>query len=126
MDFINQLVQQGIPVYDAVLMAGKTRLRPVLLTALTTVIGLLPMALGVSFDFHNFSYQSGSESASFWSPMAWTVIFGLSFATVLTLLVVPLLVYLDYRLSAFFSGKKIQLGTPESEEDLQVVSQEGR
>jgi len=106
MDFINQLVRQGMPVQDAVMEAGKTRLRPVLLTALTTVIGLMPMALGVSFDFHAFAFQSGSESASFWSPMAWTVIFGLTFATVLTLIVVPVLVYMDYRLAAFISRKR--------------------
>ena len=92
--------------------AGKTRLRPVLLTALTTVIGLMPMALGVSFDFHAFVFQSGSESASFWSPMAWTVIFGLTFATVLTLIVVPVLVYLDYKMAEKLSRKKAGTNLP--------------
>ena len=110
MDFINQLVHQGMPLHDAVVTAGKTRLRPVLLTALTTVIGLIPMALGVSLDFRNLWLQNGSESSAFWSPMAWTVIFGLSVATVLTLLVVPVLVFLDYRFKEWLRRPGIRPG----------------
>ena len=94
-DFINQQLRSGAELKDALIISGKARLRPVLLTALTTVIGLLPMGFGVSLDFHNLTIQFGSESAQFWAPMAWTVIFGLSFATVLTLIVVPTLVYID-------------------------------
>lgn len=94
-DFINQLRQEGYSPKDAVIEGGRTRLRPVLLTAITTVIGLLPMALGISLDFHEFSVQLESESSSWWAPMAWAIIFGLSFATILTLFVVPALMYLD-------------------------------
>ena len=96
-DFINQLVRQGMPVYDAVVEASETRLRPVLLTAITTIIGLVPMALGISINFTDLTIQIGSESSEWWSPMAWTIIFGLAFATILTLLVVPSLTYLNLK-----------------------------
>ena len=92
-DFINQLILKGLNAKEAVLEAGRTRLRPVLLTAITTIIGLLPMGFGVSLDLHNFSIKWSSESSNFWAPMAWTVIYGLSFATVLTLILVPVLVF---------------------------------
>ncbi|MCB9228531.1 MAG: efflux RND transporter permease subunit [Deltaproteobacteria bacterium] len=106
LDFINRLVKEGVPLPDAIISAGKTRLRPVVLTALTTVIGLIPMAFGISFDFHHISFQSESESSAFWSPMAWTVIFGLSFATVLTLVVVPVLVMIDHRFKAWIRDRR--------------------
>ncbi len=97
-DYFNLLVKRGMKVYDAIVEAGKTRLRPVLLTAITTVIGLIPLAMGVSFDFHEFTIQVGSESGLMWRAMAYAVIFGLSFATVLTLIVVPVLIWFNYSL----------------------------
>ncbi len=69
--------------------AGVTRLRPVLLSAATNFIGLIPMAIGVSYDFHTFTWATKSESTQWWHNMAVVVIFGLSFATILTLVVVP-------------------------------------
>ena len=100
-DFINQTVAKGVPLREAVTQASETRLRPVLLTAITTVIGLLPMAFGISINFFDFSLQIGSESSEWWGPMAWTIIFGLTFATVLTLLVIPCLIYLSYRIRGY-------------------------
>ncbi len=91
LDFINQLRKQGLSVEDAVVQAGITRFRPVMLTAVTTVLGLVPMATGVSYDFLNARWIFGGESAQWWGPMAVAVIFGLSFATLLTLVVVPAL-----------------------------------
>ena len=99
-DFINQTKARGMAPREAIISASQTRLRPVLLTAITTIIGMLPMAFGVSFDFHTFTLQVGSESTEWWSPMAWTIIFGLSFATVLTLVVVPCLTLLSFRLES--------------------------
>ncbi len=90
-DYINQLRRQGVELYDALIRAGIVRFRPVMLTAITTILGLLPMAVGVSFDFRNMSMIIGGESAQWWGPMAVAVIFGLAIATLLTLVVVPVL-----------------------------------
>jgi multidrug efflux pump subunit AcrB len=82
---------------DLVVKGGKTRLRPVLLTAITTVLGLIPMAVGLNFDFFglftelNPHIYFGGDNADFWAPMAWTVIFGLSTSTVLTLIFAPVM-----------------------------------
>ncbi len=90
-DYTNQLRRQGLAVAEAVVRAGVVRFRPVLLTAVTTILGLLPMAVGISFDFRSLSWEIGGESAQWWGPMAVAVIFGLAVATVLTLVVVPVL-----------------------------------
>ncbi|WP_028587254.1 efflux RND transporter permease subunit [Desulfocurvus vexinensis] len=90
-DYFNQLRARGLAVREALMQAGATRFRPVLLTAVTTILGLLPMATGVSFDFLSFSWDVGSESAQWWGPMAVAVVFGLLVATLLTLVVVPVL-----------------------------------
>ena len=90
-DFINQLRERGVPMEEAVVEAGMTRFRPVMLTAITTILGLVPMALGVSFNFREFHWTIGGESSQWWGSMAVAVIFGLAFATILTLVVVPTL-----------------------------------
>lgn len=80
---------------ETIVLAGKTRLRPVLLTAITTVLGLIPLAIGMNINFFTLfteydpQYYTGGDSTMFWGPMSWTVIFGLTFATFLTLIVVP-------------------------------------
>ncbi|MBU1614199.1 efflux RND transporter permease subunit, partial [bacterium] len=89
--YIEQLKEKGMATSIALVKAGMVRFRPVMLTAITTILGLLPMATGVSFDFHEMHFVLGGESGQFWSPMAIAVIFGLSFATLLTLGVVPVL-----------------------------------
>jgi CzcA family heavy metal efflux pump len=90
-DYFEQLKAKGMQTREALLEAGLTRFRPVLLTAVTTILGLLPMALGVSFDFFKWKVVTESESAQWWGPMAVAVIFGLLVATLLTLVVVPVL-----------------------------------
>lgn len=101
-DFINQLRRQGVPAGEAIVEAGVTRFRPVMLTAVTTVLGLVPMAIGISFDFRNMKWIVGGESSQWWGSMAIAVSFGLTFATMLTLIVVPTLYSLSVSLHNLF------------------------
>ena len=91
LDYVQQLIERGVSTEDALVEAGLTRFRPVVLTAITTALGLVPMAVGVSFDFTRFKVLVGGTSAQWWGPMAVAVIFGLVFATLLTLVMVPTL-----------------------------------
>ncbi|WP_116106750.1 efflux RND transporter permease subunit [Lewinella sp. IMCC34191] len=90
-------------IRDAIIEGGATRLRPVLLTAITTVLGLIPLAIGFNFDFFSFVANwdgrlfIGGDNTALWGPMAWTVIYGLVFATFLTLVVVPVMLWLLYK-----------------------------
>ncbi|MCK6622677.1 MAG: efflux RND transporter permease subunit [Calditrichaceae bacterium] len=97
-DYIQKLRSRGLPKRDAIIEAGKTRMRPVLLTAITTILGLVPLTVGINIDFiglfsGDFSkfIQFGAESSQWWSGMGVVVIFGLLFATALTLIAVPLM-----------------------------------
>jgi len=90
-DYINKLRERGMALKEAIISAGATRLRPVLLTAITTILGLIPMVTGVSFDFRHLAISWVSESSQWWRSMAVVVIFGLMVATFLTLIVVPTL-----------------------------------
>ena len=96
-DYTNKLCERGFPLREAVIGAGATRLRPVLLTAVTTILGLVPMITGVSYDFHNMSIAWVSESSQWWRSMAVVVAWGLTIATFLTLVVVPSMYYLLQR-----------------------------
>jgi len=110
--YTRQLQRQGLDLVHAAAEAGVTRLRPVLLTATTTIIGLIPMAIGVSYDFHTFTLATKSESSQWWANMAVVVIFGLGFATILTLIVVPSLYVMLTRMSLWLG---IQKPEPEPE-----------
>jgi multidrug efflux pump subunit AcrB len=96
-EFADLMRAQGMSAYDAIVEAGKTRMTPVLLTASATILGLIPLAVGLNIDFAklftdlNPHLFFGGDSVAFWGPLAWTMIFGLGFATFLTLILVPVL-----------------------------------
>jgi multidrug efflux pump subunit AcrB len=105
-DYTRQLMDRGASSREALLQAGLTRFRPVMLTAITTILGLLPMATGVSFDFVNWRWDIGGESSQWWGPMAVAVIFGLGVATLLTLVVVPVLLSMAHGLPGQAGGER--------------------
>ena len=96
-DYIMQLRGRGMEKQDAIIEGGATRLRPVLLTALTTILGLVPLTFGINVDFVGLladfapNFQIGSENTQFWGPMGTAIISGLTFATFLTLVIVPVM-----------------------------------
>ncbi|MEX1011023.1 MAG: efflux RND transporter permease subunit [Balneolaceae bacterium] len=97
LDYVKQLTEAGKSKMEAIVEAGAIRFRPVLLTALTTILGLVPLTFGINIDFVNLfvnfdpDFQLGSENTAFWGPMGIAIISGLTFATFLTLVVVPVL-----------------------------------
>lgn len=101
-DYIDNRIASGQDKIEAIVQAGATRLTPVLLTAMSTILGLLPLAIGMNINFSslftrlNPQIYFGGDNAAFWHPLAMTIIFGLSFATVLTLVVVPAMYKIIY------------------------------
>ncbi|MDE0598400.1 MAG: efflux RND transporter permease subunit [Dokdonia donghaensis] len=106
---------------ELIIEGGRARLRPVLLTAITTVLGLIPLAIGINIDFFGLFQEFdagiyvGGDNVIFWGPLAWTVIYGLIIATFLTLIIVPLLYYIVYRIKY-----KIRGGKETAEEDKEL------
>lgn len=94
-EFTDLMVEQGMNVKDAIIEAGRTRMTPVILTATATMLGLIPLAVGLNLDFVSLFTEFdaklyfGGDNVAFWGPLSWTMIFGLSFATFLTLILVP-------------------------------------
>jgi len=115
LDYVEQLRREGVDAHEALVEAGITRFRPVMLTARTTILGLTPMAVGLSFDFAELEVIVGSQSAQWWGPMAVAVIFGLAFATLLTLVLVPTMysIILDVRGAFARIGRLFRRSPPE-------------
>ena len=105
-EFTDILHSNGMDYKEAIIEAGKTRMTPVILTASATILGLIPLAVGLNIDFvtlfteFNPHIFFGGDSVAFWGPLSWTMIFGLSFATFLTLILVPIMLLLSYKLKA--------------------------
>ncbi len=100
-------------IKEVIIESGKSRLRPVLLTALTAVLGLIPLAIGLNFDFFSLVTDlnphlfMGGDNVMFWGPLAWTIIFGLTYATVLTLVMVPVMFYLVKRTKYWLRDRRL-------------------
>lgn len=111
-EFMDLMLAEGMKPYDAILEAGRTRMTPVLLTATAAILGLIPLAVGLNIDFALLFTEGnphiffGGDSAALWGPLAWTMIYGLSFATVLTLIVLPVMMLLSFRLKEWIAKKR--------------------
>ncbi len=111
-EFIDELKDRGLKTKDAILEAGKTRITPVLLTATATILGLIPLAVGLNIDFVtlftslNPQIRFGGDNVAFWSNLSWTIVFGLSFASFLTLILVPAMYLIAYKIKIRLKRKK--------------------
>lgn len=111
-EFIDAKKAKGIPTRRAIIEGGKTRMTPVILTAIATMLGLVPLAVGMNINFTTMFTELdpqiyfGGDNVAFWGPLAWSIIFGLSFATFLTLMFVPALYELDYTIKLKIARRK--------------------
>jgi multidrug efflux pump len=111
-EFSDMLIEQGLNLHDAVVEAARTRMTPVLLTASAAILGLIPLAVGFNIDFAGlFTHFKphiyfGGDNVAFWGPLSWTMIFGLGFATIITLILVPCMYIIRIRMKNKLSGNK--------------------
>jgi multidrug efflux pump subunit AcrB len=112
LEFIDRSKQQGMKIREAIVMGGMTRITPVILTATATILGLVPLAVGFNINFVtmftelNPHIYFGGDNVAFWGPLSWTIIFGLSFATFLTLIFVPALYLIDFKMKLKWRRKQ--------------------
>jgi len=121
-EFTDMLIEQGGSLHDAVVEAARTRMTPVLLTATAAILGLIPLAVGFNIDFGGLfsSFKPhiyfGGDNVAFWGPLSWTMIFGLGFATVITLILVPCMYIIRVRIKTSLFRSKETVEIPELEE----------
>ncbi|MDD4032900.1 MAG: efflux RND transporter permease subunit, partial [Bacteroidales bacterium] len=112
-EFTDVLKGRGMSTREAIIQAGKTRIIPVLLTAAATILGLVPLAISLNIDLvslvssFNPHIHFGGDTGAFFGPMAWSIIFGLSFATFLTLIMIPVMYFIGYS-SSIFTERRVR------------------
>jgi multidrug efflux pump subunit AcrB/uncharacterized membrane protein YhaH (DUF805 family) len=117
-EFTDLMIEQGMPVREAIIEGGKTRITPVILTASATILGLIPLAVGLNIDFVTMFTELnphlffGGDSVAFWGPLSWTMIFGLGFATLITLILVPVMFSLAVEMKEALRGYKTFFKNP--------------
>ncbi|MBL7826533.1 MAG: efflux RND transporter permease subunit [Saprospiraceae bacterium] len=108
-EYTDILREQGTPVREAIVEAGRIRMTPVLLTATAAILGLIPLAVGLNIDFYSLfatgdpKIYLGGDSVAFWGPLSWTIIFGLSFATFITLIILPVMYLKGWQVKNWWS-----------------------
>ncbi|MBP8941048.1 MAG: efflux RND transporter permease subunit [Saprospiraceae bacterium] len=113
-EFADMMMKQGYNIREATIEAGRTRMTPVILTAMATVFGLIPLAIGFNIDFVSLFTEwkpnifLGGDNVAFWGPLSWTMIFGLGFATLLTLILVPTLMVIVSQTKSRFGLKSYE------------------
>jgi multidrug efflux pump len=111
-EFTDILLESGMELKEAIIEAGRTRMTPVILTATATMLGLIPLAIGLNVDFVTLFTEGnphiyfGGDSVAFWGPLSWTMIFGLLFATLLTLILVPVMLLLSESIKLKYFPKR--------------------
>lgn len=111
-EFMDLMLEDGMSEYDAIVEAGRTRMTPVVLTATAAILGLIPLGIGLNINFETlFTHLNphiffGGDNVAFWGPLAWTMIYGLAFATFLTLILVPVMMLLSFRLKNWLKRKR--------------------
>ncbi|MBK6933429.1 MAG: efflux RND transporter permease subunit [Saprospirales bacterium] len=110
-EFTDHLRQRGMNVHDAIVEAGRIRMTPVLLTATAAILGLIPLAVGFNIDFESLFASGdpkiyfGGDSVAFWGPLSWTIVFGLGFATFITLIILPVMYLKGWQLKRWWAEK---------------------
>jgi multidrug efflux pump subunit AcrB len=110
-EFTDKLRSDGQEIYESIIHAGRIRMTPVLLTATAAMLGLLPLAVGFNIDFASLLATGnpviyfGGDSVAFWGPLSWTIIFGLGFATFITLVILPVMYLLGWKIKHWWAEK---------------------